>query len=528
MINSMINALKKITNKIIKQGSRRENQIVLMILIILLQPILDLDYLMYPFLNQLGIPLPSTFFYFILMPLAVLLVFIFVEKNKRKVFILGSVYLLIVVVYTALHHLVVKDMFELLYLTNRYVYTLSEEVRYIITLIIPLGLVYAFYRTELNTRIVIKVATLSSILIAWPIFLSNLFVYGPATYYDGPVQANFITWFFGAYEQFHPKFLTTQFFFSEGNTTGIILFAILPVLTFAFFQSQKRFFYTIVLFIHGWAMYVLATRVATYGVVLMIGTTLILWLILVLLKKETFDLKGFAILLTLVVMFVAALPYTPAIRNIDIDNRNDLAVFEDEYLREQFKSELDSGNLIPGTAEFNYFYENIFRNYYWFLTLPDIYYKWYYPYQIDPKFYVDLIFEVDFWDRKSGRQFQQIFFDYKWKNLNDSQKFFGFGYSRFMMGSILLEQDFAMQKYTLGYLGTTILTFPWLMMVLGMAFVAFKKIKKILNFELAVLAMAVVALIGGAYLSGHVLDQFFSSTFLAFFVGTLLVRLRDA
>jgi hypothetical protein len=527
MINTMINTFKNLIRQIMHICRNRENQITLMVLVVLLQPIFDLDYLIYPFLNRLGIPLPSTFFYFIVLPLTILFVFFFIEKKKKTVFILASSYLALVMVYTLVHHQVVKDMFELLYLTNRYIYTFREEVRYVITLIIPLGLVYAYYRTELSSKVIIKIAVIASILIAWPIFLSNVFVYGPATYYDGPVQANFLTWFFGAYEIYHPKFLTTQFFFSEGNTTGIVLFALLPILTYAFFRSKRKFFFTILLFVHGWAMFVLATRVSTYGVILMLGATIIVWLILSIMRIETFEWKSLVIVSLLLLMFVSALPYTPAIRNIDIDNRNDLAVFDNENLREQFRSELDSGDLIPGTAEFNYFYENIFRNYYWFLTLPDVYYKWYYPYQIDPKFYVDLIFEVDFWDRKSGRQFQQIFFDYKWDKLNDQQKLFGFGYSRFMMGSILLEQDFAMQKYTLGYIGTIILTFPWLMMILGMVWMVLRKFKRICNFELAVLAMAIVALIGGAYLSGHVLDQFFSSSFLALFMGTLFVRLRE-
>ena len=183
--------------------------------------------------------------------------------------------------------------------------------------------------------------------------------------------------------------------------------------------------------------------------------------------------------------------------------------------------------MIPGSAEFNFYYQNIFENYYWLLTISEEYYKWFYPYVIDPKFYVDLIFEYDFWERQSGRQFQQIFFDYKWDKLNDTQKLFGFGYSRFMMGSILLEQDFLMQKYTLGYLGTVILTFPWLGLLIYMLYQVVRNIKKACNFDLIVYGVAFGAILGGAYMSGHVLDQFFSSTFLALFAGIILYKLNQ-
>lgn len=511
------NLVKKINN---------QHLIIAMTVIVLIQPLIDLDYLIYPWLNPTGLPLPSTLIYFIGMPLVFFMAFLLKESNKKKVFWFVFSYLAIVGVYFIAHHIVVKDMFELLYLTNRYKYSITTELRYVLTLIIPLGLVYAFFKTEFDSKVFDRIILWSSILISFPLFFSNLFTFGPSTYYDGPTMSNFLTWFTGIYNTYNPKVLATRFYFSEGNTTGIILFSIYPLLINQFFKAKKKWFHLLLIVIQGIAMYVLATRVATYGVTIMIAAVSAVWFVLALLKKVKFDWKPFAILALLFSIFFASLPYTPAVVNIGIDNRNNNAVWEDESLRQQFKEEIGNEALIPGTAEFNYYYQHIFEQYHWLLTQSDVYYKWYYPYTIDPKFYVDLIFEVNFYDRTSGRQFQMIFFNYKFDKLNSFQKVFGFGYSRFMMGSILLEQDFVMQGYTLGYLGTMLLTGPWLVLLGAIILLGLKKFKYIWNADFLVLGIAIVSILGGAYLSGHVLDQFFSSTYLALYIGMMFSILK--
>lgn len=518
--------MKKIL-ELIKKINTNENFVILMSLIVLLQPIIDIDYLLFPILDKIGIPLPSTVFYFIGMPFVILLTFFLKEENKKKTFLFASIYGTIIIIYFVFHHINVKDLFDTLYLTNRYDYIMSTEIRYIVTLIIPFGLIYAFYKTEFTQKTINKIVIWSSILIAGPIFVSNLFLFGLSTYYDGYTLANFPTWFFGIYETHLPKYLTTRFFFSEGNTTGIILFSIYPILIRQIFSSNKKWFIGALIIIQGWAMYILATRVATYGVLLMLGFSILVYLFLVILKKEKFNWKPLLALLLIFSSFFVTLSYTPAVRNLEIDNRNDLAVYEDEELRLGWKDQIEPDEeLIPGTEKFNYYYQNIFEQYYWLLTLPDIYYKWYYPYYFDPKFYVDLIFEYDFFERQNGRQFQKIFFDYKWAELTANQKLFGFSYSRFMYGSILLEQDFIMQVYTLGYIGSAILTFPWIGILLYMVYKALKSFKYIFDYDLIVLVIAFGSILGGAYLSGHVLDQFFSSTYLAFFASVILFKLN--
>lgn len=510
----------------IKRLATKEKLTALLIALIIVQPIIDMDGELYRYLDPLGIPLPSTLVFFIGMPLVFVLAFFILEKNKKRTFIFSALYGGSVLVYFVLHHLITKDMFELLYLSNRYTYTFNDELRYVLTLFIPFGLIYAFFKSEINQSVFDKIVFYTSILIAFPLFFSNLLLMSPATYYNGPTLANFPTWFFGIYDTFQPKQLASKFYFSEGNTTGIILFSLFPLLINGFYKSEKTIKYVIVMFIHGAAMLILGTRVGTYGAALMLAVTLVVWIFLASIKKVIFNWKKHLIVALLTAIFYVSLPYTPAVKNIEIDVSNNTAVWEDEYLRMQFKDDIANDKtaqaLVPGTAEFDYYYQYIFKQYYWLLPLSDIYWKLYYPYIMDAKFYVDYIFEVDFYDRINARQFEKYFFDYKWQKLDSTQKLFGFGYSRFMWGSIVLEQDFVMQSYTLGYIGAVLLTGPWIVLLFWIVYKALRKFNQIFDPNFITLGVAYLSMLGGAYLSGHILDQFFSTTFMALYVAMML------
>lgn len=512
--------------KKIKELLTKENVTLLTIVIVLLHPLLDMDYLAYGFLDSIGLPLPSTILHFLALPFLVITIFLVYEPNKKKMFFLAAYIASIYGAYFILHHWVVKDMFNQLYLTYRYEYSMTTELRYVLTLIIPFTLIYAFYRVNLSKENFKKIIIITSAFISIPILLSNIFVFGPSTY-QGFTKANLFTWFFGIYETYHPRQLASQFYFSEGNTTGILLFGLYPIIINYYIQAKKKWPYLLLIITQGLAMYVLATRVATFGAPLMLGVMIFIYLFLVIIKKMEFN-YGNLIPLTLVLLILLSIfPYTPAVVNQQIDAKNDGLVLQEDYQREGGKEALQNGaDLIPGTAEYNYFYQYIFEDYYFLLTIPSIYYEWYYPYQIDPKFYVDLIFNYELYERASGRQFQQIFFDYKWNKLDRSQKLFGFGYSRFMQGSIVLEQDFVMQKYTLGYFGMFLLTFPWLGLLIYVIYKVLRKFLKYCDLEFISTGIAFTAIIGSAYLSGHVLDQYFTSVFLSLLISNLLLYVK--
>ena len=59
---------------------------ICVILAVMLQPLIDLDYLCYDFLNSLGLPRISTVIRFIVLPALILWSFFLRDKNKKKTF----------------------------------------------------------------------------------------------------------------------------------------------------------------------------------------------------------------------------------------------------------------------------------------------------------------------------------------------------------------------------------------------------------------------------------------------------------
>ena len=78
---------------------------IAVILLIALQPIIDMDYLVYDFLDQFGLPRLSTIIRFIIIPCLVLWTFYLKDKNKKKTFIFALIYGICLVVYFVLHGL---------------------------------------------------------------------------------------------------------------------------------------------------------------------------------------------------------------------------------------------------------------------------------------------------------------------------------------------------------------------------------------------------------------------------------------
>ena len=488
----------------------------------LLLPILDLDYLFYDFLNQFNIPLPSTIFYFLWLPALIVLTYFVLEKKKRKVFLIGVVCGLICLGFFAGHHIIDRNLADVLYVTGDYIYSLAHELSYFITLMLPLFFVYVVIKVKPSEKWMNNLIIAFCLLISVPIFLSNIFEFGKSTYV-GYVRDNIFSWFNGIYEIYHPRELCAKFFFPEGNTVGILMFALYPLLIKVFIQSKKKWWLLPLVIIHGISMFMLGTRVSTYGAMISIAVCLIITLALLIFKRQKSDMKAIASLVLILISFLLIYPYSPGKINQDL-------AYEDQLYHgmiDQSKiDEINSGlkDLIPGTEEYNQYYIDVFeqQELYRYMTFPDVYYTTVYPYKMDGKFYVDLITTVPFEYRKDGRDFEKYFFDYKWELLNPTQKLFGFSYSMFMNAGINLEQDFIVQKYQYGYLGFMITSLPWFILMGAIILKALFTLKKSFNMNVLIMGISSCSMLMAAYMSGHVADEFLTNMFLALLVGMLI------
>jgi hypothetical protein len=451
--------------------------------------------------------------------------------------IVTGLYLVVTFAFFIVHHLITLEIFDTLRLTSRFSYSVVTEFLYVYKVMIPIGFIYSSYKLFFNEKAFDRTVITLSAVISIPLVVANIFAFGPSTY-EGTTQAPFFTWFFGIYEEFqtslfgisfdfaekfHPRMLATQFWFKEGNTTGILLFMLLPLLYYVFSKTDNKKLIPLI-FIQGLAMFVISTRVATYGLLLISAAILVGWLFFVALKQIKFSKTFILTVLSVLVVFGGIYQYTPAYVNMQLDRENDSYVFEDEDILQGGRDILSNApDLDPESQAFRDYYTFMFKEYAFLISsIPKQYYLKYYDYREDPKFWVDVIFEYDLYERVNGRQFQTIFFNYKMLDLTPKQKLFGFGYTRFMNGSIVLERDFVMHKYTFGPIGAVLFFAPWLLAIAAVVILFLKNFKKMFNFELMCIAMALFGGLGAAYISGHVMDQFATSIFMAWLLGWIL------
>lgn len=498
-----------------------------------IQPIIDMDYLIYDYLDQFGLPRPSTIIRFVIVPLLIIFSFIVREKKKKKTFVLACIYGVTLLAYFVLHTKQCVAIFDRLALTDNFYFSTFQELTYVSTLVLPYGIVYLSYQEDFNRNEVKLITCILSASISITIVLGDLFVFAKSTYY-GYTVGNIFTWFNGIYDSYHPRTLASKFFFNEGNTIGILLFMILPMMYYFFAVSEekkekKRL--GLLIFIQSLSMQMLATRVATYGAVLIPAVFLVIYIFTNFILKQGKVQKS--VLLSTIcftIIFACILPLTPAIQNQKVDAINDTALLHNGMASQGELELANAEDLIPGTEAYINFYVYMFETYginaRYIQSVPSMYYTEYYSYQVDPKFWVDVTF-MDVFDRVSGRQIETIFFNYKYQNLTFKEKFLGMGYSTFMNGSIVLEKDFKQQIYTLGYIGELVCIMPWLATIFY-GFIEFvRRHKKLLNLENITMAFSVAAGIGAAWVSGHMLDQFVTTTYLAFLVSLLLRKVKE-
>ena len=502
------------------------------ILLIALQPLIDMDYLLYDFLDSFGLPRFSTIIRFIIIPLLVLLTFYIKEKDKKKTTIFAFIYGVFISGYFVLHSMQAVRLYPILDLTTNFKFSYFQELTYILTLILPYGISYCVYKFKFEENIIKNIVLFMSSVISIPILLGDLFVFGKSTYF-GYTVANFFSWFNGIYKLHHPRELTSKFFFNEGNTIGILMFMLAPMLIYFFIKEvnkNKKIFNGILILIHCLSMQILGTRVGTYGALIIPATFIVIYLFdTLIMKNNKLNFSILAFLLVVTAIFGLILNYTPAVENQRVDAVNDLALLENG-VADEGREALKDAPLIPGSKEFNDFYIFMFEQYgirgKYASSIPTMYYVDWYNYKFDPKFWVDVIF-LPVFDRVSGRQIQTIFMNYKWQNVSSVEKLLGMGYSTFMNGSIVLEQDFKQQIYTLGYFGMALTCMPWVLIIIYGVYKVLRNFKKFVNLEIITYGFSLVAGMGCAYISGHTLDQFVTTMFMAFLVGILLNKVNE-
>lgn len=514
----------------IKELFTRQNLFAAVFVIVALHPLIELDYLI---ADYLPIPRITTIVDFIVLPFLVLATFYICDRNKKRTLVLLATYSLVFGTYFFIHIKNASIIQYSIHLTENFYFSITDEIIYTITMLLPLVYVYVFALSDISETVMKKVAVAISCFTAIPIFVSNIFVFGKSTYV-GYTYDNFLSWFslpFDMYDH-HPRKYATKFFFEEGNTIGILMLMVLPFLYYFFLRETNKARKTLLgtlIGIHSISMIMISTRLATYCSVLIPAAMLVIYIVLIALKEEKIQKVYVAFLIVMMAVSGMIIPFGPAYQNQLIDAYDYGFIKNEENQRNEARDLLkDAEGLVKWSDEWRDFYVFMFEDYSFLINVtPPIYYKTWYNYEYDPEFWVDLIFDYELEERVNGRQIETIFTKYKWDELTPSQRLTGFSFGTFMRGGIIIERDFVQQYYSYGPVGVVLLMGGWVLMATYCGIKLLLGYKKgHWNYLNVILMMTICLGFLCSYVSGHTFDELTSSLFIALCIGYMTKRLN--
>lgn len=490
---------------------------VLVFIFLVIQPLVDLDYLLNDFLKQYHLIVPSTIIRFLILPLLAILAFILVDKNKKRTLIGAMVIGFIWIGYVIFHFISTKNLD--LFLPANYQFLTGIELKYILTMTLPFILMYVVWMANFNEKTFNRIVVSVSSFVCGVIFITDVLAVSKGSY-GGYTQSSFISWFTGGYDQYKATQLTSKGFFQEANVIGALLFTILPLLYKVLYEVKRKWPVMLLILVHSLCMMIVGTRVATLGSIAISVVALIGYLIILILKQGRLQLTTLAFMVGMIAFTAILMPYSPAIKH----QQENAVQIQSNRQDNDYKPDLSSGleGIEGDSFEYNWALINIVRNNAWLIGMP-AYYDYIYEIEFDPVFWKHVL-EQPFDKRTDGRDLQKLFAEYKWEMLTSKQKLFGTSYSTVSQGGFIIEQDFLRQYYTLGILGAILFTGPYLVLTVFCGVNMLRRFKSLVTFENGMLVVSVGAGLGAAFYSGHVLDTLLTSFFIAFSLIILLQK----
>ncbi len=211
---------------------------VAVFVLLVIQPILELDYLANDFLKGYGLIVPSTIIRFLGLPVLAMIGFFFIDKNKKKSFpfLLGCA--LVIGIYSVFHLIGMKKLD--IHLPANFRADFKIEIKYILILVLPFLMMYCTYLAQFTKETLNKLVISVSLITCSVIFITNIFHVSLGSY-GGMTEANFISWFTESYrEGLDPKLLMSKGWYPAANVLGALLFMLLPLLYKVLYEVKRK------------------------------------------------------------------------------------------------------------------------------------------------------------------------------------------------------------------------------------------------------------------------------------------------
>ncbi len=510
----------------------------LMFILIIINPILDFYWLFLPKVIDVLHFSPSTIIRTIMVALIALMFLLTIKKGKLTKWYF--VYFGLIVAYALAHHFNAID-FTAFY-PERLNYSTINELFYVIRMSMPMCLIIVLSNYKVSDDKTNKVLAITTLIVCATIVFTNLFKISKASYTDEFIYDNVICWLKSGHCGLSFRQLASRGLFQSANSISALLLMLLPINIYYFIKKSNLVNSLTILF-SLLAMYLLGTKVGTYGFLLACIISVIIYLVFVIIYKSI-KFKGYTFfyLLGLIGLFVLILPYSTMYMRMQVDKdlKDDRAYLEEinrqaleemdnnikSFVKENYPDKynenytyIDNMNIMSFNEKADLLVPFLLENYNNF-SINDEFIVFHYPYWVDPEMWYK-VFHEDYMNRVNNRFLETTFLKrVKEVNNKKSDEFLGITYVR--QGKIFtLERDFVSHYYTLGYIGVLLLLMPYVFVIIASAAHELMHIKKV-NPKVVYFLLGIGLCVCAGFYSGNVLDSLMVSLILAYLCAVVL------
>lgn len=487
---------------------------------ILIQPFLDIYWLSRPPLLRFSIPTILR----VLGVFVAIILFFSIKNNwqrfRKQWWIIT--YIAVLILYSICHLVSVRNFTGVD--PANFHYSPIVEILYLVRSSLPLIVIYTTSYSDFKAKYFFRVIQGISGLYSLTIVVSNLFVFSLTSYHTGEtkrISANIFSWF--SHSDYPFNALASKGIFYQANTLSAILFMLMPIMLYILYK-EFNLLNIVLVSAQALAMLMLGTKVGNFGLIISLVAFLIIFLIHTLILKNTkFSAKFLIALICILTASAAVFPYSPTLRRSSLESgvarkRSNLGD------KNKLDSELNAGlKRYKGQKQEEYLKKFIKKNY-WVYSLKHDLVLDHYSYQDDPYYWLEVM-KRPANERLNYRHIEKDILSRVMKNdKNKLNKLFGISFSR-ENNIAPLERDFLAQYYSMGLLGTILLTVIYLV-ILGYGVFYWLCDKRSRSFLISSLLLSSGFILFAAFYAGNVLEYLSATLVMAFILGFLLQNIR--
>ena len=447
-----------------------------------------------------------------------ILIELFEKKDKKRGLIL-FIYALLCLIYLAVHFVNTAQFNEALYPAADV--SAIRNVYYIFRLYgLPMILLVGIVVFPIKKEVFIRTVQIYSLIVCGTIMISNITGTSLVTYSLGieRIEGSILDWGSLNSESYFEGYTSKGFFYS-GNQLSSALFAMIPFVSYAFF-NRFSVFNTLVLIVQMLAMVMLGTKTAAQGAIIGFGFMFLGAIVLYLIHhhdhifnkekraqwiqqdgKKKLLCAGFSVVLLISSFGLYRIsPCKQRLDYLDYLNTSDERE-EKETIGERTKEQW-----------IEYINEN-----FWYFYINEEYIEDY-PVEMNPDFWIRMV-KRDRTLNRDQRNFK-VQMDQEIMNLNNRSldKWVGIGYTSNIPYT---EKDYYFQYFIMGIGGIALFIAPYFLIVLASLVDILRYFKEKANLYLMACGVGICIYFVVAYIAGHTFYSMYNMLILAFYSGML-------